>query len=108
MVVSENDDRRVEARLGAITGGYNATADKIQEIQARAAKHERLGRLTPKERFGAILKKGKNPDPEQELSEKEKKYESLPKGAPRPNGISPSFRAKLGLGNSEEDIVLKG
>ena len=108
IIVSENDDRRVEARLGAISGGYNSSPDKIQEIQARAAEHERMGRPKPKRQFLEVLAKGKKPQSERELTEKEKKYASLPKSGPRPNGVAASFRAKLGKVQSDENVVLKG
>ena len=106
--MSENDDGRVESRLGAISGGYNSGVDKIQEMQARAVEHERMRRPKPKERFLAVLQKGKKPVAEREPTEKEKKFASLPKVGPRPNSISPSFRTKLGNAQSDESVVLKG
>ena len=106
--MSENDDRRVESRLGAISGGYNSSVDKIQEMQARAVEHQRLEGPEPKEQFLAVLQKGKKPVAEREPTEKEKKYASLPKAGPRPNGVSSSFRAKLGNAQSDENVVLKG
>ena len=76
--------------------------------QARAVEHQRLNGPKPKEQFLAVLQKGKKPVAEREPTEKEKKYASLPKAGPRPNGVSSSFRAKLGNTQSDENVVLKG
>ena len=106
--MAENDEGRVEARLGAVRGGFGASADKIQELEARRLEFERQTRPSPKTRFSTHLESRKEGEQERVMSPKERKLRELPSVGPRPSAVHPRVRRLLGREESDGDVVLKG
>jgi hypothetical protein len=86
--MAEEDDRRVEARLGSAGRGLSANPEQIEALRLRQAQQEKLTRPPPTQAFSAVLGKqaGATPAAVPEPSKKETKRAALPKGAPRPGG----------------------
>ena len=106
--MAETDDGRVEARLGAVRGGFGCSADKIEELEARRLQFERHMRSTPTTRFSDLLRGEKESEGEEEMSPKEQKLQELPRKGPQISGVPPRVRSRLGRGEADGDVVLKG
>jgi hypothetical protein len=106
--LAETDDGRVEARLGAVRGGFGSSADKIGELEARRLQFERQMRPPPTTRFSDLLRGEKEAEGEPEMSAKEKKLQELPRKGPQISGVPPRVRTRLGRAEADGDVVLKG
>ena len=104
-----DDDRRVEPRPVLVGRGFGVTPEKIAELERRAAESQKAVRTPPTEAFAAILAKGRKTSDEEQLSDKEKRTQALPRKGPAPKLAHPSQRDTFGRdGDSDEAIVLKG
>ncbi|HET6343503.1 MAG TPA: hypothetical protein VFH51_01170, partial [Myxococcota bacterium] len=90
--MAEQDDRRVEARLGSAGRGLSANHENIEALRQRQAQQEKLTRPPPSQPFSAVLgAQAAAPataadKADEKVSSKEAKWAALPKAGPRPSG----------------------
>ena len=109
--MAEGDDRRVEPRQVLIGRGMGVTPEKIADLQRRVEQAEKAARKEPVQPFSAVLARGRGAtgDSDEELSEKDKRLQSLPKKGPRPGLVHPAQRDVYGREEEAQDtVVLKG
>ncbi len=109
--MAEGDEWRVEARTVLTGRGMGVTPEKIAELQNRAAQMEKLNRPKPTQDFSKVLAKKTGSAPAPEPTEKQQKYDALPKKGPRPRLLHPAQREEFGredTATSSEPVIIKG
>jgi hypothetical protein len=96
--MAEQDDRRVEARLGSAGRGLSANPENIELLRQRQAQQEKLTRPPPSQPFSAVLQEqaaapeaarqavAEKASRDDKASRKEARWAALPKSGPRPGG----------------------
>lgn len=111
--MADDDDRRVELRIGLVGRGLGTTPERINELQRRALEAQKLDPVKPTREFSEVMADAATDGPDEEkLSEKEQKTRALPKKGPRPGLVHPAQRSVYGREREEDEeedpVILKG
>lgn len=98
--------RRIQGRRWSLGGELGADPEYIEELEARRARHDRLTRGAPKQRFAALLKERMGGDPPAD------EEEAPQQGARDPLlGLDPNQDASLAnrpQGRRSGRVIVKG